>query len=125
MARTALHRSWSPPIRLAARLEGGQDFIAVKETIEVTVRTLDSLEELPVPDVIKIDAEGSEIEVLRGASGLLQRHRPTLLIELHGTNEGVARELERAGYLGRVLGGACNIEQASWTAHVLAVPKEG
>lgn len=90
----------------------------------MTVRTLDSLEELPVPDVIKIDAEGSEVEVLRGASSLLRKHRPTLLIELHGTNEGVARELESAGYLSRVLEADCAIEQASWTAHLLAVPKE-
>jgi FkbM family methyltransferase len=34
------------------------------------------------PDVIKIDAEGAELAVLRGASMLLAKIRPTVIIEL-------------------------------------------
>ncbi|MBD2156181.1 FkbM family methyltransferase [Leptolyngbya sp. FACHB-16] len=34
--------------------------------------------------LIKIDVEGAELEVLRGAENLLQRWRPHLLIEVHG-----------------------------------------
>jgi len=48
---------------------------------------------LPLPDVIKIDAEGAEGMILRGARELLLQHRPRLLVELHGP--GVAREVIR------------------------------
>lgn len=33
--------------------------------------------------LIKIDVEGAEMEVLRGAENFLQKHRPVLLIEVH------------------------------------------
>jgi FkbM family methyltransferase len=35
----------------------------------------------PPPSLIKIDTEGSELEVLRGASGVLDSHAPVLLFE--------------------------------------------
>lgn len=34
-------------------------------------------------DVVKIDVEGAELRALRGAAGVLTRHRPTLLLELN------------------------------------------
>jgi FkbM family methyltransferase len=34
--------------------------------------------------LIKIDVEGAELEVLRGAKDVLQKWRPSLLIEVHG-----------------------------------------
>ncbi len=48
--------------------------------------------DLPSPDLIKIDVEGYETEVVRGALGLIERHRPALLIELHSAEResGVA-----------------------------------
>jgi len=36
-----------------------------------------------VPDVVKIDVEGYEYEVLRGARRLLQQRKPVLCLELH------------------------------------------
>jgi FkbM family methyltransferase len=52
----------------------------------VNCRTLDSLlaDGLDRPQVLKIDVEGSEDLVLRGARRLLETDRPSLLIELHG-----------------------------------------
>jgi FkbM family methyltransferase len=38
---------------------------------------------LPAPDVLKIDVEGSELEVLLGASRLLAKHGPAVLIDTH------------------------------------------
>ena len=37
----------------------------------------------PPPKVIKIDAEGAELDILRGAARLLREYRPRLLIEVH------------------------------------------
>ena len=37
------------------------------------------------PDVIKIDVEGSELEVLQGASRAISEFHPTVFVELHGT----------------------------------------
>lgn len=36
-----------------------------------------------VPDFIKIDVEGAEAEVLRGAAQILREHGPALLVEVH------------------------------------------
>jgi FkbM family methyltransferase len=46
----------------------------------VPVRPLDDLG-LAAPDMIKIDAEGMELDVLRGARDILQRNRPHLVFE--------------------------------------------
>jgi len=62
-------------------------------TAQVACRSLDSLvaEGLPKPDVIKVDVEGAEALLLRGACDLLRGTGPRLLIELHGAE--VTREV--------------------------------
>jgi FkbM family methyltransferase len=60
--------------------------------MEITVNciTLDELVAtgLPEPDFIKIDVEGAEEFVLKGASELLKRKRPFLMIEVHSPQIG-------------------------------------
>jgi FkbM family methyltransferase len=54
--------------------------------VRVPVTTLDAFaaeERLPRIDMVKIDVEGAELEVLRGAEGVLRRFRPLLLVELN------------------------------------------
>lgn len=66
----------------------------------------DLLAEEPRVDVVKIDVEGAELNVLRGAQGVLVKFRPRLMIEMHdaylpeGENNGarVRGFLESAGY---------------------------
>jgi FkbM family methyltransferase len=56
-------------------------------TERVACRSLDRLlaeATLPPPDLIKIDVEGAEGLLLRGARRLLQERGPRLLVELHG-----------------------------------------
>jgi FkbM family methyltransferase len=62
-------------------------------TEQVLCRRLDAVvaeEDLPPPDVIKIDVEGAEAFLLRGAMGLLRERRPRLLVELHGAAQACA-----------------------------------
>lgn len=49
--------------------------------IEVPVRTLDGLIGEDRADIVKIDVEGAELGVLRGADNLLSAHRPVILFE--------------------------------------------
>jgi FkbM family methyltransferase len=70
---------------------------------QVLCRKLDTLVAeagLPPPDAIKIDVEGAEGLLLRGAAGLLREHGPRLLIELHGPEmaRDVVVQLDRLGY---------------------------
>lgn len=52
------------------------------------------------PDFIKIDVEGAEAMVVTGMEGTLARHRPVLLLELHGRGAALATlaRLDRFGY---------------------------
>ncbi|MGH9384222.1 MAG: FkbM family methyltransferase [Vicinamibacterales bacterium] len=55
--------------------------------LEVPAVALDELSasgDLPDPDLIKIDVEGSEDDVLAGAASLLSRARPTIFLATHG-----------------------------------------
>lgn len=54
------------------------------EHILVACRTLDDVvATVEPPDVLKIDAEGVELDILRGGAELLARHQPTVILELH------------------------------------------
>ncbi|MCC5943762.1 MAG: FkbM family methyltransferase [Bernardetiaceae bacterium] len=56
----------------------------IEERVEV-VKADDLIDSqtVPIPDLIKLDVEGAEADVLRGAYQLLQEHKPVLLIEVH------------------------------------------
>jgi len=60
--------------------------------IEVPMTTLDRFcsSRAVVPDVIKIDVEGAETMVLRGARETLRKHRPVLFCEVHPAQMQVA-----------------------------------
>jgi len=61
----------------------GKGEAPVTDTIEVEVTTLDeALRNLPV-DLVKIDVEGFEPAVLRGARGVLTRDRPIVVYEAY------------------------------------------
>lgn len=72
--------------------------------VTVPRRTLD---QLALPDVgfVKIDVEGHELAVLRGARGLLTGHRPSLMIEAEekfgeGLTDAIFRFLGAHDYFG-------------------------
>jgi FkbM family methyltransferase len=103
---------------------GFQQELDVTGEVEVPVATIDSqLASLTPPDLIKMDIEGGEVAALRGAGRLLSEHRPTLICELHGTNEAVTDILESHGYTVRTIETPdVPPREARWDVHVLAVP---
>ena len=77
-ARSTLNRE------IAGRIQGSEEFV----TVETRVERLDDLiaeRRWPAPDFIKVDTEGMELAVLKGAAATLAETHPELLIELHGT----------------------------------------
>ena len=68
-------------------------------TLIIPTISLDS-SGLPVPDLIKMDVEGAEAAVLRGAQKILRDARPVLFIALHGDEQckTCASILRHAGY---------------------------
>jgi FkbM family methyltransferase len=81
----------------------GVGHLAVHGTLTVHVISLDDMYqhgELQLPDLMKIDVEGAELMVLKGASSVLADGRPVILLSVH--SETLRREcsefLETAGY---------------------------
>jgi FkbM family methyltransferase len=57
---------------------------AAPQTVEVPLVALDDLKLPGQPcSFVKVDAEGHEVEVLKGAEALIRTHRPTLYVEAH------------------------------------------
>lgn len=72
--------------------------------LQVETVTVDSLNPEGV-DFIKIDTEGAEYEILKGAMQTLKRFRPRLLIEVHSKENGelIPQFLSSFGYQVRVI----------------------
>ncbi len=61
---------------------GGVSRIVKEDGVEVEMRTLDSFE-LPGVDLLKVDVEGYELEVIKGAKLTLEKYHPVIMIEMH------------------------------------------
>ncbi len=95
--------------------------------VTVKIERLDSIVDelrLAPPELIKIDVEGAELDVLEGARETLERYRPTMLIEAHGTNAAIANFLAAMGYRVGVLGKRVTVAESYWNAHLFAVAEE-
>jgi hypothetical protein len=77
----------------------------------------------PAPDFVKIDVEGAEESVLRGADRLLREARPTLLTEVRvgESCEHVPALLRERGYRQVPLASGPRLEQHEFT-DILFVP---
>jgi FkbM family methyltransferase len=64
---------------------------------EIAVLTIDSLE-LPRCDLIKIDVEGFELKVLKGAQATIKKFHPILFVENQPRNLPLERTLTKLGY---------------------------
>jgi FkbM family methyltransferase len=66
------------------RTGSGVGHLADDGPLEVKLTTLDSLTQLPLPQVMKIDVEGAEVGVLNGAKALFSKTKPVIFLSLHG-----------------------------------------
>lgn len=73
-----------------------------------------------VPDLVKIDVEGHELDVLAGMRATLADHGPTLLVELHGEAAPVVDVLLDAGYAVSIVGSNDAPREAGASAHLHA-----
>ncbi len=87
-----------------------------KNSIGVAAVSLDDYAiHAPLPDFVKCDVEGAEVEVIRGARRLLAEKRPGVLCELHSEENRriLGEEFARLGY-------DCSPCGAN---HILAIPQ--
>jgi len=72
----------------------------VREVETVLTVSLDWLaQRIPLPDVLKIDVEGAELNVFRGASQVLREKRPTLIFEMDESHwQEISQMLHGLGY---------------------------
>jgi FkbM family methyltransferase len=93
-------------------------FHLADEGVEVPVVTLDEVVASYPPTLIKIDVEGAEIDVLKGAEQTLLEYRPVIVCEVHATASECSELLTVARYeiveLERDAGGL---------PHLLALPE--
>ncbi len=84
--------------------------------VPVTIARGDSLD-APTPTVVTIDVAGAECRVLEGMSGLLDSHKPVVIVEIHnGTGPQVRAQLNARGYAVQTL------SRCGGMSHLVAVP---
>lgn len=77
---------------------GGSRVSPENGTIQADLKRLDDVYS-GTPCLLKIDVEGHELEVLRGAENTIRRHRPNLYVEIFDFEDGPVRPfLEHLGY---------------------------
>ena len=76
---------------------------------DIEIKTIDDLyynDLLKKPDLIKIDVEGFEYKVLKGAQRLLNEIKPKVVVEIHDAENGlmVSDFMNKSGYSMQILG---------------------
>jgi FkbM family methyltransferase len=96
-----------------------------ERVIDVELVAIDDLVhsgELLPPAVIKIDVEGAELAVLEGMRETIERHRPAIICELHGTHSEFVAAMQAHGYRLINLEGTIPVRDEGASAHALALP---
>lgn len=112
----------------ASSIGGFGRFNAGGKTVEVPAFKLDSLRRsLPGPQVLKIDVEGAEHLVLRGARGILSEDKPVVICECTGglIGEEINTILQSAEYAWRPMNAHKNVPFTQSQIHcsdIVALP---
>ena len=73
------------------------------------------------PDVLKIDVEGNELKVFKGAIQILQKFKPKIIVEIEAIHVGKEQVLEtfsflnQLGYQGKIIHGTIHIPIAEFS----------
>jgi FkbM family methyltransferase len=105
-------------------IEDGQ--AAGEGVIEIALTSLDDYVTANpdlCPSLVKIDAEGHELHVIKGMAQVLDEFHPKLIVEMHGTNREVGEALRARDYALEVLETIEPLETAPHWVHVLALPR--
>lgn len=96
-------------VRFETRTGSGTGHVSGSGNITVLMTTIDALVKgsvIPLPDLIKIDVEGTELPVLKGGYETIRKRRPTMILAVH--SEPLELEcrtlLEPMGYVFKDLG---------------------
>ena len=111
-------QSWS-------KLEDYGEHPYTESVIEIELVAIDELLEagrLRPPTLVKIDVEGAELAVLEGMRATIERHRPAIVCELHGTHREFVAFMEGCGYRLINLEGTIPVADEGASAHALALP---
>jgi len=107
---------------------GGTQMGGLEQQHVVAAFNLDwLLSKLPIPDIIKIDVEGAELEVLSNQVRMLNEVRPLIVCEV-GSNaaDEITKLLTSASYRlfdgGKPLTNAQIVNRATWST--IAIPEE-
>ena len=68
------------------------------EGVPADIARLDTLN-LPAPDLIKLDVEGHELEMLKGAGETLEQHKPVIVFENLLLSENIEKSILVIGFL--------------------------
>ncbi|MBM2824187.1 MAG: Methyltransferase, FkbM family [Thermoleophilia bacterium] len=95
--------------------------------VEVETASLDTLVEdrvIPPPDVVKIDVEGAELSVLRGARAIMQANRPVVVLSTHGfdSHEACCSLLRSLGYAVTLLEHSLATTEFDYLGELVAEP---
>ena len=109
-------------------VKGSQSAGGIRERVTVRSLTLDDLlsNSMP-PDVVKIDVEGAEDLVLRGGTSIVEKTRPTFIVEVAEQNrDDVKKYFKEASYW--IYNAEVKIEEQkhfdSMPFNIVAVPEE-
>jgi FkbM family methyltransferase len=116
----SFHRASASSSRNTGAIADSEDGDSSNGNIAVEAVTLDRFaKDHRPPAVVKIDVEGAEVEVLKGAEEVFRTSKPTLVCEVHHSRaaQGVAAWLTTMGYQWKWLG-----EIAAFPRHLVAQP---
>jgi FkbM family methyltransferase len=111
-------------VRFDERHGSATGFVSPDGSIQIRQVSVDRMVKdgsLPVPDFIKIDVEGGEIEVLKGLKHVISSARPKILVATHRPEcrEFVEDFLKQNNYSFQVL----NPEAVSGDTEIIAIPE--
>jgi len=96
------------PLTSGGGIKGGAHYAPVKahqNTVQVNVYALDAMAPSHGFDAMKIDVEGAELDVLRGAQKILHLNRPDIILECltDSARKDIGEFLSGFGYTGQQL----------------------